>query len=178
MSPTPADQPLGTSGRPAAPPPAAAPPTVNDLQATGPYAGPGPDHSAAPPDVAGYAIEGVLGRGGMGVVYKARHLALKRTVALKMIRTAGHADAQERTRFKAEAEAVARLAPPNIVQVFEVGGAGGRPYCALEFVAGGSLARKLSGQPLPPREAARLVEALARAMQLAHARNVVHRDLK
>jgi formylglycine-generating enzyme required for sulfatase activity len=81
-------------------------------------------------------------------------------------------------RFRLEAEAVARLQHPNIVQVFEVGEAGGHPYCALEFVEGGSLADKLAGKPLPVREAARLVEALAQAVQLAHSRNVVHRDLK
>jgi formylglycine-generating enzyme required for sulfatase activity len=114
----------------------------------------------------------------MGVVYKARHLALKRTVALKMILAGGHAGPAELARFRLEAEAVARLQHPNIVQVFEAGEADGHPYCALEFVAGGNLACKIRGKPLPAREAARLVEALARAMQLAHSRNVVHRDLK
>ena len=74
--------------------------------------------------VPGYDIEGVLGRGGMGVVYKARHLALKRTVALKMILAGGHAGQAELARFRLEAEAVARLQHPNIVQVFEVGAAG------------------------------------------------------
>jgi WD40 repeat protein len=128
--------------------------------------------------VPGYEIEAVLGRGGMGVVYKARHLALKRTVALKMVLAGGHAGPQERARFRLEAEAVARLQHPNIVTVYEVGEAGGHPYCALEFVEGGSLAAKLDGKPLPAREAAKLVEALARAVQLAHSRNVVHRDLK
>jgi formylglycine-generating enzyme required for sulfatase activity len=134
----------------------------------------------APPTVSapGYEIEGVLGRGGMGVVYKARHLALKRTVALKMILSGGHAGPRELARFRSEAEAVARLQHPNIVQVFEVGDAGGHPYCALEFVGGSNLAAKIGGRPLPARESARLVEVLARAMQLAHSRNVVHRDLK
>ena len=120
----------------------------------------------------------MLGRGGMGVVYKARHLALKRTVALKMVLAGGHAGPRELARFRIEAEAVARLQHPNIVQIHEVGEADGHPYCALEFVEGGNLAGKLDGKPLPAREAARLVEALARAMQLAHSRNVVHRDLK
>jgi eukaryotic-like serine/threonine-protein kinase len=115
---------------------------------------------------------------GYGVVYKARHLALKRTVALKMIRACGHTDPAELARFRLEAEAVARLQHPNIVQIHEVGEAGGLPYCALEFVEGGSLAGKIDGKPLPAREAAKLVEALARAVQLAHSRNVVHRDLK
>ena len=128
--------------------------------------------------VPGYEIEGVLGRGGMGVVYKAQDLALKRTVALKMMLAGGHAGPHELARFRIEAEAVARLQHPNIVQIHEVGEADGHPYCALEFVEGGSLAGKLDGKPMPAREAAKLVESLARAMQLAHSRNVVHRDLK
>jgi serine/threonine-protein kinase len=122
-------------------------------------------------------VEALLGRGGMGVVYRARHLALKRTVALKML-AAGHSHPAERVRFRAEAEAVARLQHPNIVQIHEVGEAAGRPFFALEFVEGGSLARRLAGQVLPPRDAARLVGALAEAMHLAHSRNLVHRDLK
>ena len=120
----------------------------------------------------------MLGRGGMGVVYKAQHLALKRTVALKMVLAGGHAGPQHLARFRIEAEAAARLQHPNIVQIHEVGEADGHPYCALEFVEGGNLAGKLDGKPMPAREAARLVESLARAMQLAHSRNVVHRDLK
>jgi serine/threonine-protein kinase len=137
--------------------------------------------AAAPPGgrrLGPYEILAEIGRGGMGVVYRARHEALKRPVALKMILAGGHAGAQERARFRVEAEAAARLQHPNIVQIHEVGEADGLPYCALEFVEGGSLADRLGGGPLPPREAARLVEALARAMQLAHSRNVVHRDLK
>ncbi len=134
--------------------------------------------SAPPPSIPGYEIEAVLGRGGMGVVYKARHLALKRTVALKMVLAGGHAGPRELARFRVEAEAAARLQHPNIVQIHEAGEAGGHPYCALEFVEGGNLAGKLDGKPMPAREAAKLVETLARAMQLAHSRNVVHRDLK
>src|SRR5262245_3881216 len=153
--------------------------TTDDAHATGPFvAGEGGATAGARPQVPGYEVEGALGRGGMGVVYRARHLALKRTVALKMILHAGLADATARARFKAEAEAAARLTHPNIVQVYEVGEAGGLPFCALEYVAGGSLAQRLKYGPLPPPEAARLVEALARALHLAHARNVVHRDLK
>jgi hypothetical protein len=129
------------------------------------------------PQVPGYEVEAVLGRGGMGVVYKARHLALKRTVALKML-AAGHPYPAERARFRAEAEAVARLQHPNIVQIHEIGEAAGRPFFALEYVAGGSLAERLAGRPLPPRDAARLVATLAEAMHLAHSRNLVHRDLK
>jgi serine/threonine-protein kinase len=129
------------------------------------------------PQVPGYEVEAVLGHGGMGVVYKARHLALKRTVALKMLAT-GHPHPADRARFRAEAEAVARLQHPNIVQIHEVGEAAGLPFFALEYVAGGSLAERLADQPLPPGDAARLVAALAGAMHLAHSRNLVHRDLK
>jgi formylglycine-generating enzyme required for sulfatase activity len=136
------------------------------------------DRTTGPVAVPGYEIEKVLGRGGMGVVYKARHLALKRTVALKMILAGGHAGPHELTRFRIEAEAVARLQHPNIVQIHEVGEAAGYPYCALEFVDGGDLAKRIHDSPMTPPEASKLVEFLARAMQLAHSRNVVHRDLK
>jgi serine/threonine protein kinase/WD40 repeat protein len=132
----------------------------------------------APPVISGYELLGELGRGGMGVVYKARHLALNRLVAVKMILAGGHAGHAERARFKVEAEAVARMQHPNIVQIHEVGEANGHPFCALEFVEGGSLAQQLKARTLSAREAARLVEALASAMHLAHSRNVVHRDLK
>jgi serine/threonine-protein kinase len=133
--------------------------------------------AAGLPQVPGYEVEAVLGQGGMGVVYKARHLALKRTVALKMLAT-GQSHPAEQARFRAEAEAVARLQHCNIVQIHEAGEVDGRPFFALEFVAGGSLAERLAGKPLPPRDAARLVAALADAMHLAHSRNLVHRDLK
>jgi serine/threonine-protein kinase len=136
-----------------------------------------PQERAALPVVPGYEVEALLGRGGMGVVFQARHLALKRTVALKML-AADHGHPTDRARFKAEAEAVARLQHPNIVQIHEVGEAHGRPFIALEFVGGGSLAKRLAGQPLRPHDAARLVGALADAMHLAHSRNLVHRDLK
>ncbi|MGL6072773.1 MAG: WD40 repeat domain-containing serine/threonine protein kinase [Fimbriiglobus sp.] len=132
----------------------------------------------APVTVTGYEVLEVLGRGGMSVVYRAEQLALKRTVALKMILAGAHASREQRARFRIEAEAVARLQHPNIVQIHEVGESGGYPYCALEFVEGGTLAQKLSGKPMPAHEAAKLMETLARAMQLAHSRNVVHRDLK
>ena len=106
----------------------------------------GSGDTAALPAVPGYELLQELGRGGMGVVYLARQGALDRTVALKMILTGGHAGPAERERFRTEGEAIARLQHPNIVQIHEVGDAGGHPYCALEFVAGGSLAGKLAGQ--------------------------------
>src|SRR5262245_46399671 len=130
------------------------------------------------PTIAGYEVLGVLGRGGMGVVYQARQLKLNRVVALKMILAGGHASEAELLRFLAEAEAVAQLQHPNIVQLFEAGQHDGLPYFTLEYVAGGSLTHKLSGTPLPPAEAARLVEQLARAVHFAHRKGIVHRDLK
>ncbi len=128
--------------------------------------------------VPGYELLGVLGRGGMGVVYMARHKALGRLVALKMILNSDHADPRALARFRAEAESLARLQHPNIVQIFEVGDHEGRPYLALEYLDGGSLAAKLGLAPLSPREAARLIEMLAHAVHAAHQRQVVHRDLK
>jgi hypothetical protein len=140
-------------------------------------AGP-PGAEAEPPQVAGYELLGELGRGGMGVVYKAWQTGLRRVVALKMILAGPYAGSDERARFAREAEAAARLQHPNIVPIYEVGESQGRPYLALEYVDGGSLAQRLQGSPLPAREAAGLVEALARAVHHAHGRGIVHRDLK
>jgi WD40 repeat protein/tRNA A-37 threonylcarbamoyl transferase component Bud32 len=128
--------------------------------------------------IPGYELLGELGRGGMGVVYKARHVKLNRLVALKMILAGSHAGASELARFHTEAQAIARLQHPNIVQVHEVSEHEGTPFIALEFCGGGSLAQKLNGTPLPAREAAELLETLARAMQAAHEQHVIHRDLK
>jgi tetratricopeptide (TPR) repeat protein len=125
-----------------------------------------------------YEILGVLGRGGMGIVYQARHRQLNRTVALKMILAGAHADVGERTRFLAEAESVARLQHPHIVQLFEFGEHQGLQYFTLEYVPGGSLADKVRQAPLAPRQAAHLVEQLADGMAYAHAQGIVHRDLK
>lgn len=131
------------------------------------------------PAVPGYQILSLLGHGGMGVVYKARQANLNRTVALKMILAGLHAAPEELTRFRTEAEAMARLHHPNIVQIYEVGELPGQgPYFALEFIEGGSLADRLGGKPMPPRQAAGLAERLARAMHYAHQGQVIHRDLK
>jgi len=131
-----------------------------------------------PATFAGYDVLSVLGRGGMGVVYKARQRGLNRLVALKMISSGVHADVDELARFRSEAEAVAHLQHPNIVQIYEVGEEDGRPFFSLEFVDGVSLAKKIQDAPLPPREAARLAQVLALAMAYAHGRGIIHRDLK
>jgi tetratricopeptide (TPR) repeat protein len=130
------------------------------------------------PAVPGYEIVTELGRGGMGVVYEARQCSLKRLVALKMILAGLHADAIARARFRTEAEAVARLHHPNIVQIYEVGEHDGRPFLSLEHIDGGSLLRRCGGSPQPELEAARLVETLARAVHYMHQRGILHRDLK
>jgi serine/threonine-protein kinase len=130
------------------------------------------------PSIPGYDLLGELGRGGMGVVYRARHLRLKRVVALKMLLTGLHGGPEHLGRFRTEAEAVARLQHPHIVSIFEVGDHQGLPYLALEYVDGGSLAQRLPGFPLPPLRAAELMAQLAAAVQHAHECGVIHRDLK
>jgi WD40 repeat protein len=134
--------------------------------------------AATPTGVGGYEILGELGRGGMGVVYKALQVKLKRIVALKMIKAGPEARAKDLARFRVEAEAAARLQHPNIVQIYEVGELDGRPYFSMEFVSGGSLETQLGGVPRAARPAAQMVETLARAVQYAHERGVVHRDIK
>src|SRR5262245_6979838 len=136
-----------------------------------------PADAATGQAIAGYDVLEELGRGGMGVVYKARQKGLGRLVALKMILHADHASAEERQRFQREARALAGLRHESIVQVYEVGEHEGKPFFSLEYVEGGSLDKHLRGTPLPPREAARLVRQLASAMQAAHEQGVVHRDL-
>ena len=134
--------------------------------------------SARLPKIDGYDVQSVLGRGGMGVVYRARHLKLNRTVALKMLLSGAYADLCELARFQREAEAVAGLSHPNIVQVHDVGELDGQPYFTMEFVEGQSLAEALAGMPQPARPAAEFVATLARAMQVAHESGIIHRDLK
>jgi WD40 repeat protein len=158
-------------------------PDASDTTAHDRPAGAAPPRSPAPaggglPSIPGYEVLGVLSRGGQGVVYQARHLQLKRLVALKMIRAGTHAGPQEVGRIKAEAEAVARLQHPNIVQIYEVGEHDGLPFLSLELMPGGSLAQKLDGTPLPARQAAELLQTLALAVHHAHQHEIIHRDLK
>jgi eukaryotic-like serine/threonine-protein kinase len=130
------------------------------------------------PSIAGYHVLEELGRGGMGVVYKARPESLSRMVALKMILAGDLAGPEASARFFAEAEAVARLQHPQVVQIFRIGDHRGRPFLEMEFVEGGSLADRLGGTPWKPVEAAKFVQSLASAVHHAHVRGIVHRDLK
>lgn len=130
------------------------------------------------PGIPGYDFIGELGRGAMGVVYKARQKGLNRLVALKMVLGGEHADSAQLARFHAEAEAAARLQHPSIIQIYEVGEHDGLPYFSLEFVDGKSLADKMDGKPLPPQEAAETAQLLSFAMSYAHNQGIVHRDLK
>ena len=139
---------------------------------------PPPPTPSVLPSVPGYEIRAKLGEGGMGVVYSAWQVSLKRVVALKMMLAGPFADQEELARFRTEAEAVASLQHPHIVQIHEIGEAEGRPYIALEFCPSGSLADKLRGTVLPAGEAAAVVETLARTMHAVHERKIVHRDLK
>ena len=131
-----------------------------------------------PPSIPGYAIGELLGFGGMGVVYRAEQDRLKRAVALKMIRADAHVSGGQLERFRVEAEAVARLRHPHVVQIYEIGEAGGVPYFSMELLEGGRLAERLSRSPLPIRAAAELAATLAGAVHAAHRVGIVHRDLK
>jgi WD40 repeat protein len=128
--------------------------------------------------VGDYELLEEIGRGGMGVVYRARHVLLDREVALKMILAGGHAGSDEHARFLAEAVAVARLQHPGIVQIHEIGEHEGRPYFSMELVEGGSLHQKCTGRLLAPRDSAARIEQLARAVHYAHEHGILHRDLK
>jgi serine/threonine protein kinase len=135
----------------------------------------------APPEwpvVPGYEILGELGRGGMGVVYRARQLQPPRTIALKVIRDGALAGPQLRARFRIEAEAAARVRHPNVVAIHAVGEHQGRPFFAMELIEGPTLEKHLASQPLSVPEAAALLRTLARAVQHAHEQGIVHRDLK
>ena len=146
----------------------------------GPTAGtsPSPQAGADLPRIPGYDVEALLGRGGMGIVYKARHRGLNRPVALKMLIAGAYAGPPERARFQREAEAVASLRHANIVAVYDVGDHEGCPYFTMELLEGGSLAQSLAGTPQPARQAAALLVMLAQAVEVAHRAGIVHRDLK
>jgi tetratricopeptide (TPR) repeat protein/tRNA A-37 threonylcarbamoyl transferase component Bud32 len=130
------------------------------------------------PKVPGYEILSILGQGGMGVVYRARQQGLKRLVALKMIRNAALAGAADLARFQIEAEALATLQHPNIVQIYEVGKVDSLPYFSLEYVDGGCLAKSVGREPQEARWSAEMMVTLSRAMHAAHTKNIIHRDLK
>jgi WD40 repeat protein len=137
--------------------------------------------SVVPPElplVPGYDVEGILGHGGMGIVYRAVDLRLNRPVALKMVLGGSFALPAQRQRFLREAESIAAISHPNIVQVHNAGETDGRPWFTMELVAGGSLSQKINGTPQPVRRSAELVASIARAIAVAHARGIVHRDLK
>jgi serine/threonine-protein kinase len=151
---------------------------MSDPDATGAYT-PVPRHtSAGLPQIPGYEVESLLGRGGMSLVYKARHLRLNRFVALKMLISGAYAGPHERARFQREAEAAASLRHARIVQVYDVGDHDGWSYFTMELVEGGTLAQAQAGTPQPARQAAALVATLAGALQVAHRGGIVHRDLK
>jgi serine/threonine-protein kinase len=140
-----------------------------------------PANLLAPPDlpeVEGYEVEGILGRGGMGVVYRARHLRLNRPVALKMILDGSLALPSQRQGFLREAEAIAKINHPNIVQVFDAGESQDCPWFTMELVDGGNLAGKINGVPQAMRESARLIAHIADAIAVAHRHGIIHRDLK
>jgi len=156
-------------------------PTIDrlpDADATGSGGTPSVMTNRAIAAIAGYELLGELGRGGMGVVYRARQILLNRPCALKMILGGAHANDEAGFRFLAEAEAIARLQHPNVVQIHHVGVADGLPFFELEYVDGGSLDRKLNGTPWPARRAAELIEALTHGVTEAHRLGIVHRDLK
>src|SRR5262249_26061799 len=135
---------------------------------TGPYVPEAADSRSEWPAIPGYEILAELGHGGMGVVYKARQVSLDRLVALKMILAGAYARPHELARFRTEVRAVAHLQHPHIVQFYDAGEQDGKPYFALEFLGGGSLARNFGGRPMAPRQAAQLVRTLAGAMQYPH----------
>src|SRR5262249_26284095 len=115
---------------------------------------------------------------GMGVVYQARQLSLNRLVALKVMRQFDLATPEQLVRFRLEAELAAQVKHPNIVQVYEIGAYGKKPYLAMEWVPGGNLAQYLAGKPQDPQGTAEFIELLARAVDAAHAQGIIHRDLK
>lgn len=132
----------------------------------------------APPEIPGYQIEEMIGSGGMGIVYKARHLKLKRIVAIKMMLAGGYAGTRDIERFKREAEAIAALRHQNIVHIYDYGEHEGVPFFTMEFMDRGSLAQALGGAPQSATRAVEVASILANAIEVAHTHDIVHRDLK
>jgi serine/threonine protein kinase len=128
--------------------------------------------------IPGYELAGQLGRGAMGVVYKARQVKLDRPVALKVMFGCALDEPADRARVHTEAMAVAQIQHPNVIQIFDVGEHDGIPFLAVEYLDGGTLEAQLAGGPLPVREVVRLGFQIARGVGAAHARGIVHRDLK
>ncbi len=174
----PSPSPAGTEAEGQASPVPAVPDSATTTHAVAGPAAPAGKAPGSLPELPGYEVLEEIGQGGMGVVYRARQTALKRVVALKMLRPGTEAGPEEMVRFRTEAEAAAHLQHPNIVQVYEVGEHRGLPFFSLEYCAGGSLAAHLDGTPAPARPAAELLRTLAQAIQHAHEKGVIHRDLK
>ena len=130
------------------------------------------------PTIRDHEIQAELGRGGMGVVYRAKHLKLNRIVALKMLLAGPHAGRQAYLRFMKEPESAATLRHPNIVQIYEFGEVDGQPYFTMEYIEGGTLAEKLAGEVQSVRESAKMIATMARAAFAAHQNGIIHRDLK
>ena len=154
---------------------------LHDLSKTtmGPHSGPGETTPPSPPrSIDGYDILGELGRGGMGIVYKALDPRLNRVVAIKTVSESAFSAPPQRRRFLGEAEVIARLRHPNIIPIYAVGESQGRPYFSLEFAEAGNLSERLAKGPITSRQAAELVETLAHAVNAAHAAGIIHRDLK
>jgi hypothetical protein len=131
-----------------------------------------------PTTIGDYELLAEVGRGGMGVVFRARQISLDREVAVKMILRGRLASDIDLSRFLSEASSTARLQHPNIVPVYEVGDIDGRPFFSMKFIDGQTLGDKLSDGPLPEREAAEILASISRAIGFAHRQGVMHRDLK
>ena len=151
---------------------------MHDPSATGEWAPPAGSAVHERPAIPGYEIVAELGRGGMGVVYKARQLSTDRLVALKLIRDGALASITDRARFRIEAEAAGRMRHPNIVEIYQTGEHLGLPFFAMELIEGGSLDRLIAGRTLSAAESAELIRTLALAVQHAHEQKIIHRDLK
>jgi serine/threonine protein kinase/Tfp pilus assembly protein PilF len=151
---------------------------VTHLQDVSAAVPPGAETPGGLPAIPGYELIAEVGRGGMGVVYKARQVNVNRLVAVKMVLGERYARLDDQVRFRVEAEMAARVRHPNVVQVYESGAVAGQPYQVLEWVEGGTLAGYLKGRLQTANVCARTVELLARAIHVAHCNGVVHRDLK